>query len=1748
MRTEIFVAYTTLKLFAINAMYTVVGILINKSPHLRNGWHELKLISTTRQAPILRRVWITLSVFIMLFASSGRSLVLANETPDTSAPVLKWLAFSSSNVYTNAANPSDLQISVTLIVEDRNSVTSGALYLENVTSAERLQLTQTGSWEQAGLRHTGVFTVMVNATTQPGMWFLSSLVLSDSVNNTSTRYDTLEELVKAQFAPVVSLTASFADTVFDASIQASPSFSQSGETQKSFLNITLQDAVSYDIWFVPYIATNFSQIIFSSAISIAQTCTNFEGFTKCSVTASNNNAPILATVDTRTNDINSFGYSVLVQPTGSGRELQWHDNYLEFPRIDLDNDGIPNEQDSDDDNDSVPDIVDLFPLDASEWLDFDNDGVGNNADTDDDNDGVDDTFDAFPFDASENNDHDNDGLGDVIDNDDDNDGVLDTLDAFPLDPRESLDTDGDGIGNNADNDDDNDGGTDDNDAFPLDPTETIDSDGDGIGNNADTDDDNDGILDVDDAFTRDPTESIDTDRDGIGNNADNDDDNDGILDVDDLFPLDAGDFRDNDLDGIGDNADTDDDNDGILDVDDAFPFNANETRDSDNDGIGNNLDPDDDNDGLDDEFDQFPFDPTEVADFDGDGIGNNADTDDDNDGVLDVVDAFVFAVTEWFDTDNDGIGDNADPDNDNDGVDDEFDAFDNDPTETIDTDGDFIGNNRDTDDDNDGVLDINDAFPLDASESLDTDRDGLGNNKDVDDDGDRVVDAADLFPLDPMEYADNDLDGIGNNGDLDDDNDGVLDIDDAFPFDASESLDFDGDNIGDNADIDDDNDGFVDLNDVFPFDATEWADNDADGLGDNRDSDDDNDGMLDIHDAFPFDATETLDNDRDGIGNNADNDDDNDGVLDDVDAFPFSAAESLDSDGDGIGNNADQDDDNDGIVDADDSQPLNPSIGDDQAPTLDGLSDLLIEATGPGTSVDLALPRVRDNNLNAATVSSNYSGPLAVGEHVITWTAVDFAGNVSTLAQKVTIQDTAAPTFDSANEITIAARGIFTDVSQDINEKATDIVDGRISTRLITENNLKAGSQMVMLQATDAAGNFAISEFFVNILPTLTARSRGYTAPGNSLALPVVLSGKAPAYPVRVDYTIVGPVTSARTGVLEILQGQQGALNIDVAATARLGEQIWVSFANPQNASITDFSQIQLEVSIANRAPVADIKLLQNNEVVSVAYQNSGNVTLLANITDINLDDSHQVVWQIAHAGDTANSIELTNISNNSNSAQFVFNPSVLVAGEYIARAAISERNTAQQYSSVIEFAFAIKSAALALSPLIDSDFDGLPDELEGVIDSDLDGIADYLDDDSNTASLPTGVSEQGITTEAGYRLTLGDIAKLSNAGGAANAAVSVFDLQRFGLLTQYPEVQIDDPHFNPIQEILNFNIENLNAPGESVAVVIPLNTGSVIPINAVYRKFNSRDGWFTFVQNAHNGILSAPFDADGNCPKPDSALYITGLVEGDTCIQLIIQDGGPNDADLQANGIIKDPGVLAMRLPNRSPLISVAQQTTVLEGETVRVDASLTSDPEGDNLLYTWTQIGGPRIALDENVSPLLSFTSPMVNENEILLFRLDVYDGRDTSSTTLRVTIRNRNSTPTVVLEPHNTQVGEGEQITLSAVASDGDGDFLHFEWRQLSGPAVALVNKNNQSLSLTLPEVSNNQEITLAIFVSDSEKQVSASTTITVVDKPVITAPSGADESGGGAINLFLLFIVGIVAFIRRPFTVRYSPHIK
>lgn len=121
---------------------------------------------------------------------------------------------------------------------------------------------------------------------------------------------------------------------------------------------------------------------------------------------------------------------------------------------DIDNDGIPDAIDSDQDGDGVLDQNDDFPRDLHGVRDTDGDGVPDRRDQDIDGDNISNAFEhqlGFAVDDANNtpNDYDNDGWPDVLDPDMDNDGYENEKDAFPLLASEWSDLDEDGEGDNV---------------------------------------------------------------------------------------------------------------------------------------------------------------------------------------------------------------------------------------------------------------------------------------------------------------------------------------------------------------------------------------------------------------------------------------------------------------------------------------------------------------------------------------------------------------------------------------------------------------------------------------------------------------------------------------------------------------------------------------------------------------------------------------------------------------------------------------------------------------------------------------------------------------------------------------------------------------------------------------------------------------------------------------------------------------------------------------------------------------------------------------------------------------------------------------------------------------------------------------------------------------------------------------------------------------------------------------------------
>jgi hypothetical protein len=307
----------------------------------------------------------------------------------------------------------------------------------------------------------------------------------------------------------------------------------------------------------------------------------------------------------------------------------------------------------------------------------------------------------------------------------------------------------------------------------------------------------------------------------------------------------------------------------------------------------------------------------------------------------------------------------------------------------------------------------------------------------------------------------------------------------------------------------------------------------------------------------------------------------------------------------------------------------------------------------------------------------------------------------------------------------------------------------------------------------------------------------------------------------------------------------------------------------------------------------------------------------------------------------------------------FVFDPTQLLEDVYQVAVTVSDDGM-EPLDAVAAMALSVRAIAPDLSDDTDTDGDGIYDSDEGFGDSDGDRIPDYLDGSDEVNALPTGNNSGSIQSPEGTQMLLGDVAVFS---GAANAVLTLDDVESFADSVGGADSSDDDYYYT--RGIFDFEVVGLSS-GESVEIVIPV----IAPLleGSVYRKYHVAEGWSQFVED-HANRLSSAIGELGVCPAPGSSNYLDGLIAGSYCVQLTIEDGGLNDQDAMANGIVKDPGGIAIdyiELPNIEATNIQLSDTSFAEGdgEVVVLAFALDADAANGQLEFITIQASG---TLDE-------------------------------------------------------------------------------------------------------------------------------------------------------------------------------------
>ena len=541
---------------------------------------------------------------------------------------------------------------------------------------------------------------------------------------------------------------------------------------------------------------------------------------------------------------------------------------------------------------------------------------------------------------------------------------------------------------------------------------------------------------------------------------------------------------------------------------------------------------------------------------------------------------------------------------------------------------------------------------------------------------------------------------------------------------------------------------------------------------------------------------------------------------------------------------------------------------------------------------------INDDNTVTYTPSTGYEGTDS-----FTYTIVDI-GNKSASAT-VSVNVVEPPNITPPDDVFVDATALFTKVdlgtatALDFQGKPlpTSVVDG------ITF--FWPGNNTAVWQATDENGLIGYAEQSVKVRPLVSFSKDQSVAEGSNVGVKIVLNGPSPVYPVNVSYVVSGTASNPDdhdliSGTAVIASGTETSIVIQTVDDALAeGDETIVLTMSDENLNQGVHSSHTITISEVNIPPSVRLDVEQATYDRLTVEQSSGDVIVYATVTDPNVADTHTYDWSLSNN---------VLVDTDSDDTTFTFDPSTLEEGVYEVWLEVTDSGTPQE--SNIARVFIKVMASLPTLDTQDSDNDGISDADEGFADNDRDGIPDYLDSVPECNVLP----EQGqkfdaylIEGDPGVCTRLGNYALLGATGGTqiTDADIHADETDLLG----------PDPEISNVGGIFDFIITEVPDNNQSVNIVIPQR--QAIPRKAIYRKMN--DGtWYTFVENNKNQLWSAAGE-QGYCPPPGSDEFTPGLTEGHWCVQLTIEDGGPNDADGISNRMIVDPG--GVGVPNTTTL-----------------------------------------------------------------------------------------------------------------------------------------------------------------------------------------------------------------------------------
>ncbi len=213
--------------------------------------------------------------------------------------------------------------------------------------------------------------------------------------------------------------------------------------------------------------------------------------------------------------------------------------------------------------------------------------------------------------------------------------------------------------------------------------------------------------------------------------------------------------------------------------------------------------------------------------------------------------------------------------------------------------------------------------------------------------------------------------------------------------------------------------------------------------------------------------------------------------------------------------------------------------------------------------------------------------------------------------------------------------------------------------------------------------------------------------------------------------------------------------------------------------------------------------------------------------------------------------------------------------------------------------------------------------------------------------------------------------------------------------------------------------------------------------------------------------------------------------------------------------------GVVPITLPNQAPTANAGTDQEVDRGSVATLDGSASSDPDDNELSYSWAKTGGysGTITLTGENTASPSFTMPTgAAIDATITFTLTVSDGNGGEDTdTVAITAKNA---PPTANAGTDQDAARGSEVRLIGAGTDPENSTLAYSWSQTAGTTVTLSSATAQNPTFTMPTGAGIDEVfTFTLTVKDENggtgfKSGTDTVAITAKNAPP-TAYAGTDQ---------------------------------